>query len=229
VGACDQSPNVLLRLDRLSRTYDSIVPVPALHETSLSILEGDFLSISGPSGSGKSTLMNLLGLLDRPNTGTYEVAGIETTALGEQQRTSLRAHCFGFIFQAFHLLSDRTVIENVELGMLYQGIPRKDRQNEASRTIEQVGLGNRMNALPPTLSGGERQRTAIARALVARPRVVLCDEPTGNLDQSNASVVLDVLEGLNELGLTIVIVTHDADVAGRASRHLRVSDGMVTE
>lgn len=220
---------VFLEFDHVSRTYDGGVPVRALRSASLQIEEGDFLSIAGASGSGKSTMLNLLGLLDRPSGGTYKVAGLDTTSLTERARAGLRARFFGFVFQSFHLLADRTALENVEMGMLYLGTRRRVRRLVARRMLTEVGLSHRADALPSTLSGGERQRTAIARALVARPPILLCDEPTGNLDQKSANTVLDLLESLNGAGLTVVIVTHDREISKRAHRNLNVSDGFVTE
>lgn len=218
----------LLRMDHAGRTYGTTVPVHALRDADFLVRSGEFVSITGASGSGKSTLLNLLGLLDRPTSGAYLIGGTDTAALSEAERTWLRATWFGFIFQAFHLLADRNVIENVELGMLYTGIPRATRVERAREAIERVRLGHRAGAMPTTLSGGERQRVAIARALAAHPKVLLCDEPTGNLDHDTSMSVLDLLDELHTGGLTVLVVTHDREIAGRADRSISVADGVVS-
>jgi putative ABC transport system ATP-binding protein len=190
---------------------------------------GDSVAVVGPSGSGKSTLLSLLGLLDRPSEGDYLVGGLTTATLSERARTALRSHTFGFVFQAFHLLDDRDTSENVELGMLYGPLPAKRRRELADAAVARVGLEHRAHAHPATLSGGERQRVAIARAIAARPGVLLCDEPSGNLDSANAESVLDLLLSLNTDGVTLIVVTHDPQVAGHMKRQLSVRDGVVTD
>ena len=210
-------------------TYPGAVPVRALRPVSVSFAAGEMVAVVGRSGSGKSTLLNVLGLLDRPTEGRYLVRGVDTSLLGESGMTSLRAREFGFVFQSFHLLADRTAAENTELGLLYRAMSAWERRAAACEALERVGLGHRLSALPGTLSGGESQRVAIARALAQRPRVLLCDEPTGNLDRRNADVVIGLLAGLAGEGLTIVVVTHDTQIADAMPRCLDIDDGVVTE
>lgn len=219
----------LLELTDVARTYDGDVPVPALHPTTVSIHEGDYVAITGPSGSGKSTLLNILGLLDSPTAGLYAVQGNDMAAATERELLSVRGQTFGFIFQAFHLLEGRTALENIEMGMLYTGQDRSVRRERATRALERFGLIHRAHSMPRRLSGGEKQRVAIARAVAKAPKVLLCDEPTGNLDSTNTRMVADLLAELNSQGLTIIIVTHDEQLAQEAHRRLRVSDGTVTE
>jgi putative ABC transport system ATP-binding protein len=210
-------------------TYPGAVPVRALRPVSLRFAPGEMVAVAGRSGSGKSTLLNVLGLLDRPTQGRYLVRGVDTSQLGESALTSLRAREFGFVFQTFHLLAERTAAENAELGLLYRGIGARQRRATACEALERVGLGPRLAALPGTLSGGERQRVAIARALAQRPRVLLCDEPTGNLDRSSADVVTGLLAGLAAEGLTVIVVTHDLQIAESMARCLDIDDGVVRE
>jgi putative ABC transport system ATP-binding protein len=219
----------LLGLTDVAKTYDGDVPVPALHPTTVSINEGDYVAITGPSGSGKSTLLNILGLLDSPTAGLYAVDGNDMAAATERELLSVRGQTFGFIFQAFHLLEGRTALENVEMGMLYTGQDRSVRRERATRALERFGLTHRAQTMPRRLSGGEKQRVAIARAVAKAPKVLLCDEPTGNLDSTNTRMVADLLAELNSQGLTVIIVTHDEQLAREAHRRLRVSDGTVTE
>lgn len=218
----------LLHLCGAGRTYFDGVPIQALRPTDLLIEQGDYAAVMGASGSGKSTLLNLLGLLDRPSEGSYRVKGVETTAMSEPTRTAMRSQLFGFIFQSFHLMAGRSALDNVTLGMLYGPHARRGRRARAARALERVGLGHRLQADPRRLSGGERQRVAIARALAAGPRVLLCDEPTGNLDSASAGRILGLLEDLHEEGLTLIIVTHDPTVGRRARRMITVADGVVT-
>ncbi|MEV0004580.1 ATP-binding cassette domain-containing protein [Micromonospora sp. NPDC050980] len=219
----------MLSLRDVSRTYQDGQPVHALRATNLHIETGDYISVTGPSGSGKSTLLNLLGLLDVPTAGSYRVGAVETADCGPAMRGAIRGQLFGFVFQAFHLLPGRTALENVELGMLYGPHGRRQRRLMATEALERMGLATRMQADPRQLSGGEKQRVAIARAVAARPRVLFCDEPTGNLDTANTAVVLTVLRQLNQDGLTLIMVTHDPEVAAKARRKLRVTDGVVDE
>jgi putative ABC transport system ATP-binding protein len=220
---------VRLELERAAQTYAGSPPVEALQPTTLTIEPGDYVGIVGPSGSGKSTLLNLLGLLDVPSAGSYRIDGVDVQALDEPDRCGLRATVLGFVFQAYHLAPDRSALENVELGLLYRRVDPALRRRRALDALEQVGLSARAGALPTTLSGGEQQRVAIARAIVGDRRVLLCDEPTGNLDSRTSAQVLDLIESLHDLGLTVVMVTHDADVARRPRRLLRVADGVVTQ
>ncbi len=219
----------LLSLENAGKTYGTLAPVNAMRNVQLKIMASEFVSIMGASGSGKSTLLNILGLLDRLSYGRYLVDGNDTAALNEYERTSLRATLFGFVFQAFHLLPDRSTRENVELGMLYQAVPRNERALRASEALEHVQLAHRSDAMPTTLSGGERQRVAIARALASEPKILLCDEPTGNLDHDTSESILDLLGELHHNGLTVVVVTHDLVVAHRAQRAITVVDGTVAQ
>jgi putative ABC transport system ATP-binding protein len=213
----------------LGRTFPSTPPVHALSGVDLVIEEGDYVAIAGPSGSGKSTLLNIVGLLDRPTAGTYLLDGIDTAALTDAQRAALRSERIGFVFQSFHLLSHRSAMENVMLGSLYRGVSRRQRRASAIAALTRVDLGNRAGFLPTRLSGGERQRVAVARAIAAQPSLLLCDEPTGNLDSVNTVSILDLFDELRADGLTIVIITHDDEVARRAHRRVRIVDGMLHE
>jgi putative ABC transport system ATP-binding protein len=218
-----------IRLRGVSRTYPGAVAVNALRPTDLTVRAGDYLAVVGPSGSGKSTLLNLLGLLDRPSTGNYELGGLDVADLPERTRTALRGRRIGFVFQSFHLLPYRSATENVALAQLYVSTDRAGRHERAVEALRSVGLGHRLDALPTTLSGGERQRVAIARALVNEPTLLLCDEPTGNLDSATADSVLGLFDQLHAAGLTLVVITHDPVVASRASRVVRILDGRLSE
>ncbi|MDX3769527.1 ABC transporter ATP-binding protein [Streptomyces sp. NBC_01707] len=213
----------------LGLTYPGPPPVTALRPCDLRIDRGEFVTIVGPSGSGKSSLLNIAGLLDTPTRGTYFLDGIDTAAADEAQRAALRSERIGFVFQSFHLLPHRSAQDNVELAMLYQSTPRRARSRRAAAVLTRVGLGHRAHALPTQLSGGERQRVAIARALVAEPSLLLCDEPTGNLDTETASAILDLLDRLHEDGMTIAVITHDAQVAARGQRTITIRDGVLTD
>lgn len=220
---------IVIRLSGVTRSYDDGHPVHALRTTDLTVRAGDYVTITGPSGSGKSTLLNVIGLLDKPTSGSYEVRGTELVGAPESLRVAVRGQLFGFVFQAFHLLAGRTARENVELGMLYGPFSARKRRVLADEAIERIGLTHRAHADPRTLSGGERQRVAIARAIAARPQVLLCDEPTGNLDSANTGNVLELIGGLHASGLTVIVVTHDSAVADRGTRRLDVADGVVLE
>jgi len=211
------------------RTFDGPSPVIALRPTDLNIYAGDWIAVTGRSGSGKSTLLHLLGLLDRPTTGTYLLDGVDTAAMSDRERTRLRARHIGFVFQSFHLLAHRSALENVMLSLMYAGCPRSQRAARAAEALDRVGLSHRRDALPPTLSGGERQRVATARALATEPALLLADEPTGNLDSATAEEVLALFDRLHAEGQTIVLVTHDPTVAARAHRRLHLVDGTVSE
>ncbi|MFC9298199.1 ABC transporter ATP-binding protein [Streptomyces sp. NPDC057011] len=210
-------------------TYPGPPPVPAFRPCDLTVGRGDFVTVVGPSGSGKSTFLNIAGLLDAPTHGTYLLDGIDTGALKDADRTALRGRRIGFVFQSFHLLPHRSALENVLLAMVYNGVPRDERARRAREALVRVGLGHRIDALPTRLSGGERQRVAIARALVARPSLLLCDEPTGNLDTKNAETVLALLDELHAEGMTVVVITHDPAVAARAARRVTIRDGVLRE
>jgi ABC-type lipoprotein export system ATPase subunit len=219
----------VVELRGISRTFDRDPPVHALRGVDLSIWPGEWLAIVGPSGSGKSTLLNVLGLLDRQTEGTYRLDGVDVNELDDLARAGLRGRKIGFIFQAFHLLPHRTVLENVMLAELYVGAPRQGRRDRALEALERVSLGDRADFLPTRLSGGQRQRAAIARSLMAEPSLLLCDEPTGNLDSKSAANVLDILGKLAHGGLTLIVITHDENVAAKADRRVRIIDGHLIE
>lgn len=219
----------VVQLAGCAKTYPGSPLVHALRPVDLTIRTGDYLAVVGPSGSGKSTLLNLLGLLDRPSAGTYRLSGVDVAGLRERERTALRGRRVGFVFQAFHLLPYRTALENVALARLYVTTAARPRAEAAAEALRRVGLGHRLHALPTTMSGGERQRVAIARALVNSPDLLLCDEPTGNLDSATAHAVMDLLEQLNGSGVTVVVITHDPAVAARARRRVTILDGRLSE
>ncbi|MFI5838217.1 ABC transporter ATP-binding protein [Catenuloplanes sp. NPDC051500] len=218
----------VLELAGVSRIFPTQPPVTALAGIDLRVPRGDYVGIVGPSGSGKSTLLNVLGLLDVPNAGRYLLEGVETTTMSDRQRTEVRGSRIGFVFQSFHLLMYRTVLENVMLGGLYTGVPAAARRRQAVTALDRVGMGHRQDFLPSRLSGGERQRAAIARALLGDPALLLCDEPTGNLDSANTAAVLDLFDELRAGGATLLVITHDLAVAARAGRQVRISDGRLT-
>ena len=219
----------MIDLRDVTRTFPGTPDVHALRAVDLRVDEGDYLSIVGPSGSGKSTMLNILGLLDRPTIGEYVLSGTPTKNLGDDERAAVRARSLGFVFQAFHLLPRRTVLENVMMPMLYSGTPRADREPRAREALHRVGLDHRVDFRPGVLSGGERQRVAVARAVVTRPRVLLADEPTGNLDRATTLEIMELLEELHADGLTLVLITHDVHVAERATRTVRIADGRLDE
>jgi putative ABC transport system ATP-binding protein len=201
--------------------------VTALRQADLTVHMGQYLAITGRSGSGKSTLLNILGLIDRPTEGTYRIDGHDTVAMPESTRTALRASRIGLVFQAFHLLPHRSAEENVALGLLYKGLPARLRRRAARTALDRVGLAHRVGAPPAHLSGGEQQRVAIARALVSEPALLLCDEPTGNLDTATAGQILDIVDDLHRDRLTVVVITHDARVGDRAECVVSITDGVV--
>jgi putative ABC transport system ATP-binding protein len=219
----------VIELQGLARTYPGPPPVPALRPASLVIEAAGYVAVTGPSGSGKSTLLHLLGLLDTPTAGRYLLDGLDTSTLNDRDRSALRGRRIGIVFQAFHLLPYRTALENVLVAQLYNQTPRGDRLAAAAGALAQVGMAHRAGVLPTTLSGGEAQRVAIARALVNRPSLLLCDEPTGNLDSANAAALMDLLDQLNAAGFTIVVITHDPKVAAHAGRTIAISDGVLSE
>jgi putative ABC transport system ATP-binding protein len=215
----------------VARTYElDGVSVPALKGVSLTIDDGDYVAIIGPSGSGKSTLMHLLGALDRPTSGKLLINGQDIATLGAPEMARLRNETIGFVFQAFHLLPRTSALDNVALPLVYRGLGARERRKRAQSTLERVGLGHRVNHRPNQLSGGEQQRVAIARALVTEPKVLLADEPTGNLDTATGHAVLELLEQLNtESQVALVMVTHDRDIATRARRQIAMRDGEIVE
>ncbi|MFE4306479.1 ABC transporter ATP-binding protein [Streptomyces sp. NPDC056891] len=219
----------VIEFRQVGLTYPGPPPMQALRPSDLEVHRGEFVTVVGPSGSGKSTFLNIAGLLDTPTTGSLLLDGIDTGRLRDTERTTVRGRRIGFVFQAFHLLPHRSARENVELAMVYSGVPRNERSQRAREALARVGLGHRTDAVPTRMSGGERQRVAIARALVARPSLLLCDEPTGNLDTGNAEAVLQLLEALNAEGITIVLITHDLAVAARGRRTVTIRDGILSE
>lgn len=220
---------VRVRLSGVSRVYPGPRPVEALIECDLEVRAGEMLGVIGPSGSGKTTLLNVIGLLDRPTSGSYRLDEVETADLSESERTRLRASTLGFVFQAFHLIPERSALQNVEVGLLHRRVPRPLRRHRAVAALEGVGLADRLDALPSTLSGGEQQRVAIARAIAGQPSVLLCDEPTGNLDSQATDSLMGLLVDLRDGGLAVVVVTHNPEVAARADRVVAVRDGRVRE
>ena len=220
----------LIELRNLSKTYDlGEMKVLALKQVTLEIQEGEFVALIGPSGSGKSTLMNTLGCLDRPTDGSYRLAGEEVAGMNPDQLAQIRNQRIGFIFQNFNLLSRTTALENVETALLYnRACPRRERKGRATEMLQRVGLGDRVGHRPNQLSGGQQQRVAIARALINRPSILLCDEPTGNLDTRTSREIMALFRELNEgENLTVILVTHDLEVARRAKRALVLIDGEV--
>jgi ABC-type lipoprotein export system ATPase subunit len=225
--ATDTVAGPMVKLAGIGRRYGTVAPVVALRGIDLEVRAGEWVAVVGASGSGKTTLLNIVGCLDRQSDGTYWFDGIDVAALNDRQRAGLRSRRIGFIFQSFHLLAHRTVLENVMLAEAYARRPRAGRADRARGALAAVGLDGRTDFLPTLLSGGERQRVAIARALLNGPELLLCDEPTGNLDSVTTGAILELLAGLHHKGLTIVTITHDAGVAARAGRKVRIADGRI--
>lgn len=220
-------PDVVLSLRGIGRVFPGPPPTRVLSNVTVDVARGDYVAVVGPSGSGKSSLMNILGLLDTPSEGTYLLDGNETGRLNDDERSGLRGRTIGFVFQDFHGLPHLTATENAAMAQLYGGVPRRKRLSDAREALTRVGLAHRLDAEPTTLSGGERQRMAIARALACSPSVLLCDEPTGNLDSENTLNVLDLFDQLHAAGLTLLVVTHDPLTASRAHRRITLRDGRV--
>lgn len=220
----------VIDIQGITRTYvNGKLSVPVLHGIDLQVQKGDFLSIMGPSGSGKSTFMNILGCLDRPTTGSYRLNGNEVATLSDDELAYVRNKEIGFVFQSFNLLTKLTALENVALPMIYAGIDKKTRIDRAATLLSSVGLGDRMDHLPAELSGGQRQRVAIARALANDPAIIMADEPTGNLDSKSTIDVMNIFRGLYDAGRTIILVTHEPEIATYASRNVVLRDGYIVE
>lgn len=218
----------LIELSGIERTFtlgDS--KVHALSNVNLKVSPGEYISVMGPSGSGKSTLLNMLGLLDRPDAGTYKLEGRDVTTLDANEQAKVRSERIGFIFQSFHLVPRLTAAGNVELPLTLAGVPAGERAKRVARAMQEYGLAERAHHLPNQLSGGQRQRVAIARATILRPAVLLADEPTGNLDRATGEEVVRLLEKLNSDGMTLIVVTHDQDLGARARRQIRMEDGSI--
>ena len=217
----------VIELERVSRSYGE-PPVLALDSVSLSVSAGEFVAIVGPSGSGKSTLLNVIGTLDRASSGTTRIEGLDVSTLSDAQMSALRAHRIGFVFQQFHLSDGVSALDNVADGLLYAGIRKAERRRLAHAALTRVGLGNRITHKPNQLSGGERQRVAIARAVIGDPPLLLADEPTGNLDTASGAGVVELLHRLNEAGTTVLVITHDTELAGSLPRRISLRDGRIT-
>ena len=218
----------IVSLDRVSRTFAmERVQVHALQDVSLEVQQGEFVAIVGPSGSGKSTMMNIVGCLDRPSSGIYRLAGTPVASLDDDGLARLRSRTIGFVFQSYNLLPRTSALDNVATPLLYQGVGRRERVARARAALERLGLGDRLDHEPSELSGGQQQRVAVARAIVSDPALILADEPTGNLDSASGRDVLAVLHELHASGRTIVLITHDADVAAAAGRQVHIRDGRI--
>ncbi len=221
---------MILDLQHINKHYGTgQVTVAALKDVSFQAEEGEYIAIMGPSGSGKTTLMNILGCLDRSDSGTYILDGTDISALDERQLSDARLNKIGFVFQTFQLLPGETALENVALPLIYAGVKKQERLERAAESLRRVGLEERMNFYPNQLSGGQKQRVAIARAMINNPRILLADEPTGALDQASGAQVMKLFEELNEEGVTIIMITHDANVASHARRVLHIIDGELSE
>jgi len=220
----------MIRLQQIERVFQvGEEEVHALRDVDFTADKGEYIAIMGPSGSGKSTLLNILGLLDRPDSGTYELDEIMTTSLDDKEQADVRRHKIGFVFQFFHLVPRLTAEQNVELPLMLAGIDRNERLNRVRSTLEAFGIGDRARHRPDQLSGGQRQRVAIARATIMKPSVILADEPTGNLDRASGNDVVEILEDLNNQGITLIMVTHDPELGMRARRRVKMVDGRIEE
>ncbi|NJD04618.1 MAG: ABC transporter ATP-binding protein [Ruminiclostridium sp.] len=221
---------MIIRMESIGKIYRTgKIEVEALKNIDLSIEKGEFVSVMGPSGSGKSTLMNLVGCLDRSTSGFYQLDGVDISRLDDVELAKIRNLKIGFVFQSFNLLPRITALQNVELPMIYAGVSRKDRRGKALEVLERVGLTDRKDHKPNELSGGQKQRVAIARALVNNPAIILADEPTGNLDSASGEDIMAVFQGLNREGVTIVLVTHEPDIASHTRRIVKFRDGRLTQ
>ena len=221
---------IMIKLQHIERIFQvGEEEVHALRDINFSASGGEYIAIMGPSGSGKSTLLNILGLLDRPNGGTYELDDIMTTSLDEKKQADVRRHKIGFVFQFFHLVPRLTAEKNVELPLILAGVDKAERKKRVLDTLESFGIGDRGHHRPDQLSGGQRQRVAIARAIIMEPSVILADEPTGNLDRASGNDVVEILEELNLQGITLIMVTHDPELGFRAKRRIKMVDGRIVE
>ncbi|ABW17708.1 ABC transporter ATP-binding protein [Alkaliphilus oremlandii] len=220
----------IIKIENISKVYDTgAVQVHALREVSLSIEEGDFVAIMGQSGSGKSTLMNILGCLDKPTSGIYELDGINISKTDNRDLSSIRNKKIGFVFQSFNLIPRTSALKNVELPMIYAKMGKKERQKRAKELLERVGLGDRLDHMPNEISGGQKQRIAIARALANKPSIILADEPTGNLDTASSEEIMNLFTELNNEGVTVIVVTHEDNIAEYTKRTIRFRDGQIIE
>ena len=220
----------MLKMSNISKVYQTeLVETHALRELDLHVEEGEFVAVTGPSGSGKTTFLNIAGLLESPSSGVYQLDNEDVSQLNDRQRSRIRNEKVGFIFQSFNLIPDLNLADNVEVPLRYRGWSRVERRKAVGDMLDLVGLGSRQSYLPSQLSGGQQQRVAIARALAGKPRFLLADEPTGNLDSEMAGVVMELLESINQEGTTIVMVTHDPDLAHRARRNIHILDGRASD
>ncbi len=221
---------MILDLQNIFKDYQQEkLVVPVLKDVSLQVEEGEYVAIMGPSGSGKTTLMNIIGCLDRPTSGAYQLAGEDVLKCKDKEMSDLRLRSIGFVFQSFQLLSRQTALDNVALPLSYAGVKKKERRQRATQALERVGLGDRVSFKPTQLSGGQKQRVAIARAMVNNPKILLADEPTGALDSKSGEQIMELFEQLNEEGVTIVMITHDRNIASKAKRIVHIIDGIITE
>ncbi len=220
----------MIEMQQITKVFRTdLVETYALREFTLRVEPGEFVAITGPSGSGKTTCLNVTGLLEEFTAGTYKLDGIDVTHLSDRQRSHIRNEKIGFVFQSFNLLSDLSIYDNVDVPLRYRRLPAADRNERIVSALELVGLGSRMRHMPSQLSGGQQQRAAIARAIAGNPHLLLADEPTGNLDSLTARQVMELLEQINEMGTTVILVTHDAEIARRARRNVHIVDGQVSE